>query len=229
MVVEEGQRSENRERESRIYRASRELLLHFGYDKTTVSDIAKEAGISKGAIYLHFASKEALVEALIKHDLMAYTSDTINAIETDTENLTFVSMYQHSLLALPNYPIVQAIIRGDEHVFGNYLRQRSHEFIEIKRNQRLPFLKAMQAVGALRADVDMHVVAFILDCFGFGMLHASEFMAEDQIPEIEALVNEMGVMLERFLMPENGGNLNAARDIILDAVRSYRTQLGDDD
>ncbi len=229
MVVEEGNRSENREREYRIYRASRDLLLHFGYDKTTVSDIAKEAGISKGAIYLHFSSKDALIEALIKHDLMAYTSDTLTAIENDTDSLTFIRMYQQSLFALPKYPVVQAIIRGDERVFGNYLARRSHEFIEIKRNQRFPFLKSMQDSGALRADVNMHVVAFILDCFGYGMLHASEFMEDDQIPEIEALVNEMGVMLERYLVPADGGNLQAAREIIIDVIRAYRKQLGDED
>ncbi|MDQ1558827.1 MAG: hypothetical protein QOD32_1887 [Pyrinomonadaceae bacterium] len=34
------------------------LLARYGYRKMTVDDIAQEAGIGKGTIYLHFASKE---------------------------------------------------------------------------------------------------------------------------------------------------------------------------
>lgn len=225
MVVEEGQRSENRERELRIYQAANALLLHFGYDKTTVSDIAREAGISKGAIYLHFSSKDALVEALIKHEMLAYTSRMLDSLEQDETNWTFIGLYQHSLLALPEHPLVQAIIRGDKHVFGNYLTKSAHDFMEIKREERLPFLQQMQAVGALRKDVNMSVVAFILDCFGYGMLHASEFLGNNEMPDIEALVNEMGEMLERYLMPEDGGNFEEGRKIILNIIRSYRDEL----
>ncbi len=37
------------------------LLARYGYRKMTVEDIATEAGIGKGTIYLHFASKEEVV------------------------------------------------------------------------------------------------------------------------------------------------------------------------
>ncbi|MEQ8672962.1 MAG: helix-turn-helix domain-containing protein [Aggregatilineales bacterium] len=228
MVIEEEHHSQNRERELRIYDATRDLLLHYGYDKTTVSDIANKAGISKGAIYLHFSSKDELVSALLKHEISAYTDEVLTVLEQDEDNLTFVNLYQKTLVLLPNYPLVQAIIRGDSRVFGAYLSRSSQEFIEIKRTQRFPLLKMMQDVGALRADVNMRVVAFILDCLGYGLLHASEFVEEDQIPEITAISSEMGMMLERYLMPDDGGNLNAARDILLNMIRSYRTQLFDE-
>ena len=62
-------KSDNEERRERVLNVAAELIVHYGYDKTTVSDIAREAGISKGAIYLHFDSKEALFEALITREL----------------------------------------------------------------------------------------------------------------------------------------------------------------
>jgi AcrR family transcriptional regulator len=36
------------------------LFLHYGFKKTTMDDIARRVGISKGALYLHFDSKEAI-------------------------------------------------------------------------------------------------------------------------------------------------------------------------
>lgn len=41
------------------------LLARFGYRKMTMEDVAREVGIGKGTIYLHFLSKEELVLAHI--------------------------------------------------------------------------------------------------------------------------------------------------------------------
>jgi TetR/AcrR family acrAB operon transcriptional repressor len=45
--------SEIPDRPSRILAVTARLMAHYGYDKTIVDDIAREAGMSKGAIYLH--------------------------------------------------------------------------------------------------------------------------------------------------------------------------------
>ncbi|MFW6052095.1 MAG: helix-turn-helix domain-containing protein [Myxococcota bacterium] len=47
-----------------ILRAAERLLVHYGPSKTTVADIAREARIGVGSVYLEFTSKEAIVEAL---------------------------------------------------------------------------------------------------------------------------------------------------------------------
>jgi AcrR family transcriptional regulator len=40
------------------------LLRHYGPQKTTVADVAREAGVGVGTVYLEFSSKDALVEEL---------------------------------------------------------------------------------------------------------------------------------------------------------------------
>jgi len=48
-----------------ILDAAEGLLGRFGYSKTTVEEIAREAGIGKGTIYLHFDSKKEVALATI--------------------------------------------------------------------------------------------------------------------------------------------------------------------
>ena len=43
-----------------ILDATDRLLTKYGYKKMTIDDLAKEAGIGKGSVYLHFSSKEEI-------------------------------------------------------------------------------------------------------------------------------------------------------------------------
>ena len=53
------------ERQAEILAAARTLFLSRGYDATTVNDLIQAIGISKGAFYHHFASKEEVLSALV--------------------------------------------------------------------------------------------------------------------------------------------------------------------
>ncbi len=47
-----------------IVKAAHEYFAHYGYDKTTVSDLARAIGFSKAYIYRFFESKQAIGEAI---------------------------------------------------------------------------------------------------------------------------------------------------------------------
>lgn len=49
----------------RILEAARRLFITKGYNGSNLREIAKEAGVSMGGIYHHFASKEEIYEALL--------------------------------------------------------------------------------------------------------------------------------------------------------------------
>src|SRR6202163_2189018 len=44
--------------------AASELFAALGYDRTSVDRIIKQAGVSKGAFYHHFSSKEEILDAV---------------------------------------------------------------------------------------------------------------------------------------------------------------------
>ncbi|WP_293573222.1 TetR/AcrR family transcriptional regulator [Phaeobacter sp.] len=66
-----------------IRKAAWTAFSTYGFRKTSMDDIAKGAGMSRPAVYLHFKNKEAILKALID----AYYSDTSQAVRAalDTE------------------------------------------------------------------------------------------------------------------------------------------------
>src|SRR5262249_31281907 len=48
-----------------ILDAAERLLAYYGYKKTTMDDLAREAGIGKGTVYLYFPSKEEVARSTI--------------------------------------------------------------------------------------------------------------------------------------------------------------------
>lgn len=64
-----------------IREAAEKIFAEKGFSGATMQDIAKEAGLSAGAIYRYFPSKEALIEALSAEQAgrMAETIDSIRA------------------------------------------------------------------------------------------------------------------------------------------------------
>ena len=52
-----------------------ELFAEQGFEATSVQQITDHCGISKGAFYLSFKSKDELILALIDHFMMQFISD----------------------------------------------------------------------------------------------------------------------------------------------------------
>lgn len=63
-----------------IVNAATEYFTHFGYEKTTVSDLAKAIGISKAYIYKFFDSKQAIGEVICANRLELILQKVSSAI-----------------------------------------------------------------------------------------------------------------------------------------------------
>jgi len=57
------------EKRERILSVARQLFIDIGVSGTTIAEIAKQAGIAKGSVYSHFASKQAIVIALMNQSI----------------------------------------------------------------------------------------------------------------------------------------------------------------
>ena len=73
-----------------ILEVSLNLFSIYGFEATSLSQIANAVGIRKASLYSHFENKQAIMDALVKEVLEEYAEHSIFARtdwEKDTENL----------------------------------------------------------------------------------------------------------------------------------------------
>jgi hypothetical protein len=70
-----------------ILSVSAKLFLEKGFDKTSMMDIAKTAGISKGAIYHHFQSKDEIIKSVTERQAQA-VKDAMENFLSETSSLS---------------------------------------------------------------------------------------------------------------------------------------------
>jgi TetR/AcrR family acrAB operon transcriptional repressor len=214
------------DREARILEAAADLIAHYGFDKTTVSDIAKEAGISKGAIYLHFDSKDDLFEALLMREILKYSNDWVQRIESDPEGGTMGGVYRNILHAIEDNPLMAALFRRDRRVLGSYLRQKDNLF---QRGQvtamRAEFIRQMQQVGAVHEDVNPLMAAHVMNMLAVGLVNMDDIMPDDDRPPLEDLIDAMADFMDRAFTPDDGGNSEAGKEVIRQMTQKSREQI----
>lgn len=226
MDESEASRQSDDARAARILDAAASLIAHYGYDKTTVSDIAREAGVSKGAIYLHWRSKDELVEALFWRDIWNYMDDWLARLEADPEGGTFRGMFKHAALALESYPFLKAVMGRDMRVIGSMVQRGRFSFASESLMVRTEMFSTLQSLGAVRADVDPEVAAYAFACFRYGLLKIGEVVPPEKAPPLETVITFIAEMLERSLAPEDGAaNVDAVRQLMHHMGAQLREQV----
>lgn len=207
------------QRRERILDACAALLLKYGYDKTTVADIAHEARISKGAIYLHFPSKEAMAEALVWREAEIAQKLIAERLAADPEGGSFMSLYLHSLRVATERPLLKAFYGQRKQVFGDLLRTLAPKFANARsRQDAADFVKRYQDLGLIRQDADPKVVSFMLAFMRYGLLIIDEVIPAEEMPDIESVFSLLADVLARGL-GTTGGDTDSGRDIFNAFVR----------
>lgn len=66
---------------NQIIRQSRELFERFGYQKTTLTDIAKSIGKVKSAVYYYFSGKEEIFAELVRSEAKDFLQKLIQEVD----------------------------------------------------------------------------------------------------------------------------------------------------
>ncbi|MCB9452180.1 MAG: TetR/AcrR family transcriptional regulator [Anaerolineaceae bacterium] len=216
---------QNLERETRILDAAASLVLHYGYDKTTVSDIAREARVSKGAIYLHWKSKDELFQALIWREVWRYADTWISKLEAASDGGSLFSMYKYSLAGLHTHPFMKALFTRDRRILGDFLSGQEAELIRQKFLMGKDFLRMMQGAGALREDADPEVVSYLMSGIAYGLVKVDEIVPPDEAPDFLAVIEETSEMLTRAYGTPDEASQQAGKQIIRQVIEAAKKQF----
>jgi AcrR family transcriptional regulator len=80
------------EARARVLNAAAKVFAERGYHRATMDDVARSIGVSKGAIYLYFRSKEELFDELCRTCLEVF-ENTLHSSLTGGDFLNVASLY----------------------------------------------------------------------------------------------------------------------------------------
>lgn len=130
-----------------------ELFVKYGLKKTSVDDITRSVGISKGAFYLFFNTKEELLFEILEtleEKLQADFRDSMQALDKDPIQILKNHIMARSRLIESNQ-LTQTILKPD--IFEALSRKLPKERLESheKRDQEqlVPVLKRWQSTGKM--------------------------------------------------------------------------------
>lgn len=163
-----------------IHEAAKRVFQKWGVNKTTMEDIAREAGKGKSTLYYYFKSKEEIFEYVVTEEF-SYMLDNskrqIENIKSAREKLRqyIVAMLEEMKKTVSIYPIVSGEIKGKK------------EFIE-----------------RIQKKLDLKEEAIIKDILSVG-LESGEFsiLCKDQLDKTASVILAIVRGFELYLFVDN--------------------------
>jgi AcrR family transcriptional regulator len=184
--------------------------MRSGYHKTTVEDIAREAGVGKGTLYLHWRSRDALLGALIVREKVAMAEDIKRRIAHDPAGASLRGLLKHAALALMHRPLLKAVLLRDTEAYGR-LAQREQEgatSAEVLAGFTT-YLRALREQGLVRIDLPLRTQGALFGSIFLGFLLAAPLLPDAFALSDEGLAELMAETGHRALEPRDPGPLAA--------------------
>src|ERR687891_1386191 len=146
-----------------ILRAAISVFAHSGYFNSKVADIAREAGVADGTVYLYFKSKEEILRSIFERN----TSDAVRAgreelakIEDPREKLRRIARRHLERLGADRdlAVVFQVELRGTTKFMEEFSAAGFAEYLALIRST----FEEGQRAGLFRADLNARVVAKVL-------------------------------------------------------------------
>lgn len=204
---------EHKDRKAELLSAARTLFLQLGYEHTSVNAIIEEVGVSKGAFYHYFKSKEDLLDSLVEQltkEGMAFVQPVV-----EEEGLTALERLNKFFGVIrgwkaENMPLMMAIMRAMYRDENLVLR---HKMMERNAAMVAPLLSRIVVKGVEEGVLD---TAYPEDAgemvyrvaMGFTDMVARLLLDLDQHPEnVEVLEQKLALYqdaIERVLGAPRG-------------------------
>lgn len=186
------------EKRRRIEKAAIEVMARKGFDRTTVSHIAKAAGVADGTIYLYFQNKDDLLRKTIDDITDSFISEGLSILEATESPIDrirkFAELHLRNLGADENLAcIFQIELRHNMQLMREFSQNKLRKYFSYLEG----YIREAQDEGHIRKSLDPWLTAKIL----FGALDEAatnwvlsnrDYNLEDMVePTLDVLLNGM--------------------------------------
>jgi len=146
-----------------ILRAAITVFAHNGYFNAKVADIAREAGVADGTVYLYFKSKEEILHSIFDRSVdeaVAEAKKKMAAIDDPREKLRQIALLHLERLGADRdlAVVFQVELRGSTKFMEEFSAAGFAEYLALIRST----FEEGQRAGLFRADLNAKVVSKIL-------------------------------------------------------------------
>lgn len=192
--------SARQERALHILDAAETLILRWGYNKTNVEDIAKEAGVGKGTIYLHWKTREDLFRTLIKREQLKTAADFRDCINGDPAGATLYGVYKCYTLAFSKRPLLKAFTLRDSESLGKYAQSEHSRSGFVERMAGFKgHLEFLRERGLVRTDQSVEEQVDILGAVFLGFYFTTPMMPPEYTLTDERMAELIADTIQRSL------------------------------
>ena len=185
--------------EDRYLDAARECILATGWTRTTLTDVARRAGVSRMTIYRTWPDMQTLLADLMTREWGGVVADVASA-GAGSAPLERLSLgISRTVTALRSNDLLRKIVEVDPELLLPYLLQRRGRSQDNILGLLEPLIAEGQADGSVRAgDPTLLARSILLAAHGFTL--SAETMV-DGGHSVEQYDEELRVLLERYLAP----------------------------
>lgn len=151
------------EKRKRIEKAAIEVMAKQGYDRTTVSQIARAAGVADGTIYLYFENKDDLLLKTIDEITERFIKEGVEVLEATKSPMDrikkFAELHLTNLGADENLAcIFQIELRHNLTLMKHFSETKLRKYFSYLES----YIREAQQEGEIRKDLNPWLTAKIL-------------------------------------------------------------------
>ncbi len=180
--------------------AAREAILAVGWSRTTLTDIARRAGVSRMTLYRRWPDTQTLLADLMTREWGQVVQESANE---DADALTrIVHSIVSTVQALRANALLRRIVDVDPEVLLPYLLDRRGRSQEMVADALAALIEEGQREGSVReADPADLARSLVLVCHGFTLSAHTMVDDADREADVRHLDAQLDELVRRYLRP----------------------------
>lgn len=147
-------RNRSQDKHLRIILAATRVFARKGFFHSRISDIAKEAKVADGTIYIYFENKDAILIALFEEQMKSVIENMISQIGKEKDCLKKLEIFAFTHLKLiEQNPDMAEIIQVELRQSGKFMKEYKNEGFAKYLDIIVEIIRQGQSAGIFREDV----------------------------------------------------------------------------